>query len=77
VHAKTGFIGGVRSLSGYVQNDSGKWIAFSIIYNGIEGGVKPFEERQDNACRILAAWPKHIEVTRPRAATSTSSTTQH
>lgn len=58
VHAKTGFIGGVRSLSGYVQNDDGKWLAFSIIYNGIRGSVKPFENRQDNACRILAAWPK-------------------
>ena len=58
VHAKTGYIGGVRALSGYVKNDAGRWLAFSIIYNGIDGSVKPFEERQDNAVRVLAAWPK-------------------
>jgi D-alanyl-D-alanine carboxypeptidase/D-alanyl-D-alanine-endopeptidase (penicillin-binding protein 4) len=58
VHAKTGFIGGVRSLSGYVRNDDGHWLIFSIIYNGIRGSVKPYENRQDNACRILASWPK-------------------
>ena len=61
VHAKTGFIGGVRSLSGYVQNDDGHYIVFSIIFNGIDGSVKPFEEMQDNACRVLAAWPKRID----------------
>ena len=75
VHAKTGFIGGVRALSGYLQNENGRWIAFSIIYNGIEGGVKPFEDRQDNACRILAAWPKHVELTPPAPATRPSTTT--
>ena len=74
VHAKTGFIGGVRSLSGYVKNDGGRWIAFSIIYNGIGGSVKPFEERQDNACRILAAWPKPAQLT-PITKPSTNTTT--
>ena len=62
VHAKTGFIGGVRALSGYVKTEEGKWLAFSIIYNGIDGSVKPFEERQDNACRVLAAWPKRASL---------------
>jgi D-alanyl-D-alanine carboxypeptidase/D-alanyl-D-alanine-endopeptidase (penicillin-binding protein 4) len=76
IHAKTGFINGVRSLSGYVQSDSGKWIVFSIIYNGIEGSVKPFEDRQDNACRILAAWPKHIEVREPAAPATRPATTR-
>src|SRR6185437_531335 len=41
VHAKTGYIGGVRALSGYVQNDDGHYYAFSFIYNGIKGSVKP------------------------------------
>src|SRR5439155_4863989 len=75
VHAKTGFIGGERALSGYLQNENGRWIAFSIIYNGIEGGVKPFEDRQDNACRILAAWPKHVELPSPAPATRPATTT--
>ena len=56
VHAKTGFIGGVRSLSGYVQNDDGHWIVFSIIYNGFSGPEKPYEDMQDDAVRVLAHW---------------------
>jgi D-alanyl-D-alanine carboxypeptidase/D-alanyl-D-alanine-endopeptidase (penicillin-binding protein 4) len=77
VHAKTGFIGGVRALSGYVQNDDGRQIAFSIIFNGFEGSAKPFEERQDNAVRILAAWPKPAKLmptSKPSSSTTTSST---
>lgn len=72
VHAKTGFIGGVRALSGYVQTDEDKWLAFSIIYNGIDGSVKPFEERQDNACRVLAAWPKRAKLAPTTAPTTTA-----
>ncbi len=70
VHAKTGFIGGVRSLSGYVQNDDGHWIAFSIIYNGFRGSAKPFEHLQDNAVRVLAAWPRQIDLPTTRATTT-------
>jgi D-alanyl-D-alanine carboxypeptidase/D-alanyl-D-alanine-endopeptidase (penicillin-binding protein 4) len=58
VFAKTGYIGGVRSLSGYVKTGEGKWLVFSIIYNGIPGDVKPYEELQDQAVRLLAEWPK-------------------
>ena len=76
VHGKTGFIGGVRSLSGYVQNDDGKWLVFSVIYNGFSGSAAPFEDMQDNAVRVLAAWPKEAKLppTTRRAATSRSST---
>lgn len=34
LHAKTGFIRGVRSLSGYVTAENGERIAFSLLYNG-------------------------------------------
>ncbi len=57
VHAKTGYIGGVRSLSGYVPARNGKVIVFSTIYNKIDGSVKPYEELQDQAVRILMSWP--------------------
>lgn len=34
LHAKTGFIRGVRTLSGYVRARNGDLIAFSFLYNG-------------------------------------------
>ena len=74
VHAKTGFIGGVRSLSGYVQNDDGKWLIFSIIYNGFRGSADPYEDMQDNAVRVLAAWPKPAKLPATRRATTTTAT---
>jgi D-alanyl-D-alanine carboxypeptidase/D-alanyl-D-alanine-endopeptidase (penicillin-binding protein 4) len=50
VHAKTGFINGVQSLSGYVTNtDSGKRVAYSVIVNNTQKAspgarVKEFHE---------------------------------
>lgn len=64
VFGKTGYIGGVRSLSGYVKTDEDKWVIFSIIYNGIprKGGgsadTKPFEALQDEAVKLLMKYPK-------------------
>lgn len=57
VQAKTGYIGGVRALSGYVTTKRGKRLAFSFIYNNIKGTVKPYEELQDDACRVMYYWP--------------------
>jgi D-alanyl-D-alanine carboxypeptidase/D-alanyl-D-alanine-endopeptidase (penicillin-binding protein 4) len=74
VHAKTGFIGGVRSLSGYVQNDDGRWLIFSIIYNGFSGSAGPYEDMQDNAVRVLAAWPKEVKLPATRRATTRRAT---
>lgn len=34
LHAKTGYINGVRALSGYVRAANGELIAFSFLYNG-------------------------------------------
>jgi D-alanyl-D-alanine carboxypeptidase/D-alanyl-D-alanine-endopeptidase (penicillin-binding protein 4) len=34
LHAKTGYIRGVRSLSGFVKTASGETVVFSMIYNG-------------------------------------------
>jgi D-alanyl-D-alanine carboxypeptidase/D-alanyl-D-alanine-endopeptidase (penicillin-binding protein 4) len=59
VHAKTGYIGGVRALSGYAQtNQPDKWLVFSFIYNQIPGSVRPYEHMQDEACRVLLSYPK-------------------
>lgn len=60
VYAKTGFIGGVRTLSGYVKTDAGRWLAFSILHNDIPDKVEPFEELQDEAVRILVHGPQPV-----------------
>lgn len=59
VFGKTGYIGGVSSLSGYVKTRRDKWLAFSIIYNHIPDpdNVEPYTELQDEACRVLIEWP--------------------
>lgn len=57
VLAKTGYIGGVRALAGYVRTRNERWLAFAIIYNQIPGGVKPYEALQDDACRLIVEWP--------------------
>jgi serine-type D-Ala-D-Ala carboxypeptidase/endopeptidase (penicillin-binding protein 4) len=53
VFAKTGYIGGVRTLSGYIQTRSGRWLCFSFLFNQVPGPVKAVEELQDEACRVL------------------------
>ncbi|MDQ3440728.1 MAG: D-alanyl-D-alanine carboxypeptidase/D-alanyl-D-alanine-endopeptidase, partial [Planctomycetota bacterium] len=81
VQAKTGYIGGVRALSGYVQKSDDKWLAFSIIFNGFKGSERPFETLQDEAVHVLADLPNVRPSTQPttrpttrprRAATSPS-----
>lgn len=44
VHAKSGYINGVWTLSGYLQARNSQWYAFSVLVNGGSGG-KPTHER--------------------------------
>ncbi|MCB9850347.1 MAG: D-alanyl-D-alanine carboxypeptidase/D-alanyl-D-alanine-endopeptidase [Phycisphaerales bacterium] len=53
VFAKTGYIRGVRALSGYVHTNDDRWLCFSIIYNNIPGSVRPFNDLQDEVCHAL------------------------
>jgi len=57
VFAKTGYIEGVRALSGYVRTRRNEWLTFAIIYNRIPGAVEPYEALQDEAVRLLVEWP--------------------
>lgn len=57
IRAKTGYIGGVRSLSGYAEAANGHTLVFTFLYNQIPGSVSPFEALQDDGCRLLVAWP--------------------
>ena len=55
VRAKTGFITGVSTLSGYVRSRGGRVFAFSILFNGIKPGTNAkLKHVQDEVCRVLA-----------------------
>jgi len=53
VFAKTGYIRGVSALSGYLQCEGGKWVAFSFLYNGIKGPTRRAKKAQEEACLAL------------------------
>ncbi|MEV0408501.1 D-alanyl-D-alanine carboxypeptidase/D-alanyl-D-alanine-endopeptidase [Actinoallomurus sp. NPDC050550] len=46
VHAKSGTLTGVTALSGYVKDDTGQPLFFSIMFNGYQGGApKDIEDK--------------------------------
>jgi D-alanyl-D-alanine carboxypeptidase/D-alanyl-D-alanine-endopeptidase (penicillin-binding protein 4) len=53
IHAKTGSIGGVRSLSGYAQTSGGRTLAFSILCNDIKDDEDAFLKKIDEAARAI------------------------
>ena len=54
IRAKTGFLEGVRSLSGYAFTGDNEPVAFSIIVNNFNVPVKLAENIQDLVCLRLA-----------------------
>jgi D-alanyl-D-alanine carboxypeptidase len=59
VYAKTGSIGGVSALSGYVKGPDEQYYAFSVLCNDInkaKGGGGAAHQLQDEICRTLATW---------------------
>ncbi len=56
IFAKTGYVNGVRTLSGYVHTKSNRWLAFSIFYNKAKN-TAAMKKLQDEACRVLVRWP--------------------
>ena len=58
VHAKTGWIRGASSLSGYVQGEDGEQYVFSILiaYDRTKGGMnKHFKRIQEDMVEAIAA----------------------
>lgn len=56
VHAKTGYVGGVRSLSGYVTTTAGTTVAFSLIANNFETSRAYVTRLQDNIVGLIAKY---------------------
>jgi serine-type D-Ala-D-Ala carboxypeptidase/endopeptidase (penicillin-binding protein 4) len=55
IRAKTGHIGGVSSLSGYVDSAGGDTYVFSILANaGEQVKMGLVDQMQDRLCEILA-----------------------
>lgn len=54
VHAKTGTLSGVCSLSGYVTAKNGHLIAFSMLVQNYVGSARESRDFQDRICNILA-----------------------
>lgn len=54
VHAKTGTLSGVSSLTGYLTNARGHIIAFSIIMQNYTGTSSFARQIQDEICKILS-----------------------
>lgn len=54
VHAKTGTLTGVSTLSGYLTNKKNHTIAFSILMQNYVGSSKHAKELQDEICKILS-----------------------
>ena len=58
VHAKTGFIGYVRALSGYVTSADGEMFAFSMVANHYTVPTSKAEKIQNDVCVKLAEFTR-------------------
>jgi PBP4 family serine-type D-alanyl-D-alanine carboxypeptidase len=58
VHAKTGYIGSVRSLSGYVQSADGEHLVFSLITNNFDLPLRGVDSTHEQICKMLAQFSR-------------------
>lgn len=66
LHAKTGFIRGARTLSGYVRTRDGQLVAFSFLYNGGNtNGARLAQERLGLLLAEYAPGAMHLTETPP------------
>lgn len=56
VHAKTGYIRNVRSLSGYIDTANNERLVFSIFANNYNNKLEKAENVIDKACKILHSY---------------------
>ncbi|MGH9584480.1 MAG: D-alanyl-D-alanine carboxypeptidase, partial [Bryobacteraceae bacterium] len=53
VHAKTGSLDHVNTLSGYMEAAPNRWIAFSILVNGTSGDDNKIRDFLDRVCGLF------------------------
>ncbi|MBP6672828.1 MAG: D-alanyl-D-alanine carboxypeptidase/D-alanyl-D-alanine-endopeptidase [Bacteroidetes bacterium] len=58
VHAKTGTIGYVRGLSGYVTSADGEMFVFSMLVNHYTVSTRKSEKLQDDVCAMIAGFSR-------------------
>lgn len=58
VHAKTGYIGFVRALSGYVTSSDGEMFVFSMVANHYTVPTRMAESIQNDVCVLLAEFKR-------------------
>jgi len=54
IYAKTGYMRGIRALSGLVRGADDRWYAFSVLFNGFPGPSTPYFRIQQQVARVLA-----------------------
>ncbi len=59
VHAKTGTVGYVRNLSGYVDSDSGERLIFSLLVNHYTVPTSSINLLQDRLCNLLSRFNRN------------------
>lgn len=71
VFAKTGYLSGVRTLSGYLYGENGEWFAFSLMAMNFTQPRREIEELQDKVLERLANFAaKSVPVSEPATAAS-------
>lgn len=68
LHAKTGSLSGVSTLSGYTTGRDGTELAFSIMMAHFIGSTASFRKIQDRLCDVLA---RYVQSRRPLTSTAT------
>ncbi len=54
IRGKTGTMRGIRTLSGYIDDDNGPRYAFAIMFNNYPGTSAPYKDLQDKVCALLS-----------------------
>jgi D-alanyl-D-alanine carboxypeptidase/D-alanyl-D-alanine-endopeptidase (penicillin-binding protein 4) len=58
IHAKTGTINGVSTLTGYAISRDNELIIFYIAMNGFGSNNKPYRKKQDEICNIICGFSR-------------------